>query len=53
MLANVEFIPDQKSLTPAEETAVRQGADATHRLAQQYLQEGKVEPAWNLLTQQQ
>jgi hypothetical protein len=49
MLANVEFIPTQKPLSSDEENIVRQGVDATHRLAQQYLQAGNLEPAWNLL----
>jgi flavin reductase (DIM6/NTAB) family NADH-FMN oxidoreductase RutF len=49
MLGNVEFIPAQKPLSSDEENVVRQGVDATHRLAKQYLQAGNLEGAWNLL----
>lgn len=49
MLANVEFIPEQRPLSSNEEKVIRQSVDATHRLAQQYLQAGNVELAWNLL----
>jgi flavin reductase (DIM6/NTAB) family NADH-FMN oxidoreductase RutF len=50
MLGNVERIPDPvRSLTREEQTVVAHGNDAIHRLAHQYLQENKIEDAWNLL----
>lgn len=51
MLANVDRIPDAFPLTDAEKTAVRNGLEAVHLVAKQYLQRGKVEEAWNLLLQ--
>ena len=50
MLANVESIPTEKALSPEEKKVIEQGLEATHRMAQQYLQMGAIENAWNLLT---
>lgn len=49
MLANVENIPGKKPLSLAEQKAIDQGIDATHRLVHQYLKTGAIENAWNLL----
>jgi flavin reductase (DIM6/NTAB) family NADH-FMN oxidoreductase RutF len=51
LLANVEYIPNAKNLSVMEREVVSQGRDASHRLAQQYLQSNRVEDAWNLLIQ--
>lgn len=53
-LANVEKIPDVQSedrLTPDNRvhTASQNGEEAVHKLAQQYLVEGKVVEAWRIL----
>lgn len=52
MLANIESIPAEKSLSPEEKNVIAQGIDATHRRAQHYLQTGEIENAWNLLLHQ-
>lgn len=49
MLANVESIPTEKALSPEEKKVIDQGVESTHRLAQQYLQTGAIDNAWNLL----
>jgi flavin reductase (DIM6/NTAB) family NADH-FMN oxidoreductase RutF len=54
MLATVEKIPDpQKFETNPDkrvESARQKGVEAVHRLAQQFLMEGKIDEAWNVLT---
>ena len=54
MLANVEEIP-QPDLTMSIEAqqAIEQGRHAVHRLVHQYLLEGKVREAWNVLLKNQ
>ena len=51
LLAGVEKIP--ANITDVNDNRVQsarlQGKDAIHRLAQQYLQEGKVSEAWSIL----
>jgi flavin reductase (DIM6/NTAB) family NADH-FMN oxidoreductase RutF len=49
MLANVEKIPNKKDLSTEEQKVIASGDEATHRLVQQYLKSGSVEPAWNVL----
>ena len=50
MLANVVEIPfGTRQLSVAEESVVKRGNESIHKLAQQYLQAGKVEEAWNIL----
>lgn len=50
MLANVEKIPDgSKQLSTEEQASAKQGKEAAHRLAQKYLQEGRIEEAWKVL----
>lgn len=49
MLANVEKIPASASLTSDEMKAAQQGLEAAHKLAQSYLQNGRVEDAWRVL----
>jgi flavin reductase (DIM6/NTAB) family NADH-FMN oxidoreductase RutF len=52
MLANIEKIPNtKKELTIEELSAVKYGIEFTHKLAQRYLQAGRVEDAWNILLQ--
>ncbi len=54
MLANVEKIPEavHESIPSEVNSVIKQGHDATHRLAHQYLQSGKVEEAWKVLRAQ-
>ena len=52
ILANVERIPNKKNLSVEEQNAVALGIEATHRLAQKYLQAGSPENAWNILQHQ-
>ncbi len=54
MLANVEAMPDAREvsyagLTPREQAAVTAGVEGTHKLAREYLREGKVAEAWRIL----
>ncbi len=51
MLANVEIIPKENKqvLSNEEQAMITEGREAVHRLAQKYLQGGKVEEAWNIL----
>lgn len=51
MLANIEQIPAASSLTPEESAIVKQGSESAHKLAQTYLQSGRVEDAWRVLLQ--
>jgi len=54
MLGNVEKLPDDESVRKSRQQlevhqAMLKGEDAVHRLAQEYLKEGRVEDAWRLL----
>lgn len=54
MLANVETLPEPTPLSSDKisdehRQALKQGPDAVHRLAQQYLAEGRVHDAWFVL----
>lgn len=49
MLANVEQIPVASALNPEENVIVKQGPGSAHKLAQTYLQQGRVQDAWRIL----
>jgi flavin reductase (DIM6/NTAB) family NADH-FMN oxidoreductase RutF len=51
MLANVEKIPqhDSSKNYKEDQLAINSGRDAVHQLAHQYLQQGNLVQAWNLL----
>lgn len=49
ILANLEQIPTASDLTSEEATIVKQGVEAAHRLAQTYLNAGRVTDAWRIL----
>jgi flavin reductase (DIM6/NTAB) family NADH-FMN oxidoreductase RutF len=53
MLANIESFPDQRSVQDfmfnSNIETTQKSEEALHRLAQQYLSEGKVEEAWKVL----
>ncbi|HEY3401873.1 MAG TPA: flavin reductase family protein [Ohtaekwangia sp.] len=54
MLGNIEKLPDAESIKairqqPDVHQALMKGEDAIHKLAHQYLEEGKVEEAWKVL----
>lgn len=49
MLANVEKLPESSALTPEEIKTSKPGIEAVHKLAQAYLQTGRVEDAWRIL----
>jgi len=54
MLGNVEKLPDDESVKKIKQQlevqqALMKGENAVHRLAQEYLKEGKVEEAWKML----
>ncbi len=51
ILANVEKIPDTSQVTFDETKVLSQGTEAAHKLAQSYLQNGRVEDAWRILLQ--
>lgn len=49
MLANVDVLPPNRENTAHEAEAKKNGIEAVHRLAQQYLRQGKLTEAWQLL----
>lgn len=49
MLATVEAIPDSHQADPRISSAAEKGPDGLHRLAKEYLAEGKIAEAWNVL----
>lgn len=49
MLANIEQIPVASPLTSGEATIVKQGTEASHKLAQSYLSAGRIADAWKIL----
>lgn len=52
MLGNIENVPETtRGLTIEELAAVKYGIESAHKLAQRYLQAGRVEDAWNILLQ--
>jgi Flavin reductase like domain len=52
-LSNVERVPEDHQLdeqsTIALQRAILQGEEAVHKLAQEYLEQGRVEQAWKIL----
>lgn len=52
MLANVEQIPVASPLNSDESAIVKEGTEAGHKLAQTYLQQGRVADAWRILLHQ-
>lgn len=49
LLANVDQLPSKRELTSEELKVLDQGTEPIHRLAQQYLKQGKITEAWQLL----
>lgn len=49
MLANVDQLPPKREFSGVELNKIQEGIDAVHRLAQQYLRQGKITEAWQLL----
>jgi flavin reductase (DIM6/NTAB) family NADH-FMN oxidoreductase RutF len=54
ILANIETLPDLLSIKEMRQSsevqaAIRTGEEAVHRLAQEYLNKGKIEDAWKIL----
>lgn len=52
MLANIEMIPIASTLNSEESVIAKQGIESAHKLAQTYLQQGRVEDAWRILLHQ-
>jgi len=52
ILGNIEKLPETtRGLTIEELSAVKYGIESAHKLAQRYLQAGRIEDAWNILLQ--
>lgn len=49
MLANVDQLPPRRELSVSETDTINTGTEAVHRLVQQYLRQGKIIEAWQLL----
>ena len=49
MLANIDQFPPLRDLTEDEANAWKTGVETVHQLAQQYLKQGKIAEAWQLL----